>query len=56
MATEREREVAQGSEGDFGALVAAETPSLYRYAISLAGDQGAAEDLVSATSTAMTTM
>ena len=49
MATEREREAAQGSEGDFGALVAAETPGLYRYAISLAGDQRAAEDLVSAT-------
>ncbi len=49
MAAEREQEVTRGSEGDFGALVAAETPGLYRYAVSLVGDQGEAEDLVSAT-------
>lgn len=49
MATDPEREATQSSEGEFGALVAAETPSLYRYAISLARGQSAAEDLVSAT-------
>lgn len=49
MATDHERYVLPGSEGDFEALVVAETPGLYRYAISLAADQGAAEDLVSAT-------
>lgn len=49
MATDHDRYVSQGSEGDFGALVAAETSGLYRFAISLVGEQGAAEDLVSAT-------
>jgi len=39
-----------GEAGDrFGALVAAETPSLLRYALSIVGDRANAEDLVSET-------
>jgi len=35
-----------GPDPDFGALVAAELPGLYRYALSLVGDRGKAEDAV----------
>jgi RNA polymerase sigma-70 factor (ECF subfamily) len=37
---------ATGPEAGFGALVAAETPGLYRYAVSIVGDRARAEDLV----------
>jgi len=40
---------ATGPEAGFGALVAAEVPGLYRYAVSIVGDRAAAEDLVSDT-------
>lgn len=39
----------QSPGGDFGALVAAEVPGLYRYALSIAGERALAEDLVSDT-------
>jgi hypothetical protein len=38
MAGQHERHAATGSEGDFGALVAVETPGLSRYAVSAVGD------------------
>jgi RNA polymerase sigma-70 factor (ECF subfamily) len=43
------RRGAEVSARDFGALVAAEAPSLFRYALSIAGDRAQAEDLVSDT-------
>jgi RNA polymerase sigma-70 factor (ECF subfamily) len=42
----RERDMAMGFDADFGALVAAETSGLYRYAVSIVGDRVLAEDLV----------
>lgn len=36
----------QGTEEDFGALVAVEIPGLYRYALHLVGDPAEAEDVV----------
>jgi RNA polymerase sigma-70 factor (ECF subfamily) len=45
----QDQSVAMGSETDFGALVAAEMPGLYRYAVSIVGDRARAEDLVSDT-------
>jgi RNA polymerase sigma-70 factor (ECF subfamily) len=44
-----EQAVATGSDTDFGALVTAEMPGLYRYAVSIVGDRARAEDLVSDT-------
>lgn len=44
-----EQIVATELEGGFGALVAAEIPGLYRYAVSIVGDRARAEDLVSDT-------
>jgi RNA polymerase sigma-70 factor (ECF subfamily) len=41
-----EQAVATGSDTGFGALVAAEMPGLYRYAVSIVGDRARAEDLV----------
>jgi len=46
---EEEDQAATGSERDFGALVAAETPGLRRYALCIVGKRGTAGDLVSAT-------
>jgi RNA polymerase sigma-70 factor (ECF subfamily) len=40
------QERAGGLAPDFGALVAAEIPGLYRYALSLAGNRAEAEDVV----------
>jgi RNA polymerase sigma-70 factor (ECF subfamily) len=44
-----ERSVDVPAERGFGALVAAEIPGLYRYAVSIVGDRDRAEDLVSDT-------
>jgi len=41
--------VATGPDTGFGALVAAEIPGLYRYAVSIVGDRARAGDLVSDT-------
>lgn len=41
--------MTSAAEEGFGALVAAEIPGLYRYAVSIVGDRDRAEDLVSDT-------
>jgi RNA polymerase sigma-70 factor (ECF subfamily) len=49
MSIGNDHAVAMAPEEDFGALVAAEIPGLYRYAVSIVADRAAAEDLVSDT-------
>lgn len=42
----RERQQVEGCVADYGTLVAAEIPRLYRYALSITGDRSEAEDVV----------